>query len=320
MGRTKKPEEKVEYNYEHMAFLIDTLNSLQKIRQNTGNRISHLERQHKRDTMIERYHDVLQEIEDDMVNTIKPLIASHPVYSWAKEIKGVGAENLAKVIGLIERVSDEETGKHGIECFSTPSKTVRYCGFAVIDGAAEKRKSGEKLHYNSELRSMLWRIGSAILTAGLRQRCSSCGELFGSTHDACPKCNSENYSQVATSRFAQFYLDERQYLETRAEREGKIIMPTPKGKICPQCVKEVKVKTGKYCPDCGTKLENKKESDKIIFKGHLHSSALRRMIRMFVIMLDTEWREKTGLPVRTPYPAEHLGHSTIYRPNNFIDS
>jgi len=271
--------------YENLAFLVDTLNSVQKIRQSTGNRVTHLAKQERRDEVTKRYHNIFQSVEDDLVGTIAPLVKSHPTWKWAKKVKGVGTENLAKVIGLIEKV--ERDGKYGVECFDTPSKLVRFCGFAVIDGKAEKRTAGEKLHYNSELRSMLWRLGVSL--------------------------------NMAKGKFYNFYLGEKEYLQNRYEKEDKKVMPTPKGKLCPGCRKEVVVKTAKYCPDCGATLVKKNEPENVIFEGHLHNQALRRAIRMFVIMLYTAWREELALPVRMPYPVERLGHSQVLKPEEFCE-
>lgn len=271
--------------YENLSFLVDTLNSIQKIRQATGNRVAHLSKQGREDKVVANYHELFQSVEDDLVNNIAPLMESHPVWKWASQVKGVGLENLAKVVGLIEKV--EQDGKYGVECFDTPSKLVRFCGFAVIEGKAEKRTAGQKLHYNSELRSMLWRLGVSL--------------------------------NMAQGKFYQYYLDSKEYLLNRYLSEGKTILPTPAGKLCPPCHKEVKVKTAKYCPDCHAVLVKKQEGENIIFEGHMHNQALRRTLRMFIIMLYTTWREELGLSVREPYPVEHLGHSQVLKPEDFCD-
>ncbi len=242
-------------------------------------------KQGKQDEVVASRHKELQSIEDVLVGHVNPVIKSHPAWKWAKRVKGIGPENLAKVVGLIEKV--ERDGKFGIECFDTPSKVVRYCGFAVIDGKAEKRVIGEKLHYNSELRSMLWRLGNNL--------------------------------NMATGKFHQFYLGGKEYLEWRYQRDGARIIPTPTSKFCPECHVQVQVKTAKYCPDCDTRLAKKQEPEGVIFEGHLHNQALRRMIRMFIIQLYTAWREELGLPVRIPYPIEYKGHTRIFTPEDFVE-
>jgi hypothetical protein len=71
-------------------------------------------------------------------------------------VKGVGKENIAKVVALIDIARDD-----------TPSSLWKFAGFSVEDGTAPKRhKGGGKLEYNSQLRSMCWRLGSSLLRAG----------------------------------------------------------------------------------------------------------------------------------------------------------
>lgn len=52
-------------------------------------------------------------------------------------------------------------------------------------------------------------------------------------------------------------------------------------------------------------------------KAHIHSAAMRRMIKMFLSHLWQRWRELEGLPTRAPYVNDHLGHTHIYTPQEF---
>lgn len=269
----------------NLAFLVDTLNAVQKLRQSTGNRIIHLRKQGREDKVIEHYHNEFQRLEDSLVDVIHPIVKSHPAWGWARKVKGVGPENFAKVIAPIEKFKKD--GKVGIECFDTPSKFVRFRGWAVIDGKPEKKVSGQKLHFSVEARTMDWRLGQSLLRA--------------------------------EGKFYKFYLEQKEYLRRRAEAEGKKIIPTPKGKFCPKCLKVVEVKKAKYCPVCEAALEKKREPEGVLFEGHLHNAALRRMIRMFDIMLYISWRQALGLPVPVPYTVAKLGHNKVYTPEDFID-
>lgn len=271
--------------YVGLVYLVDTLNNVQKIRMSTQNRVSQLARQDRRDSTAEYFHAQLQAIEDDLVKRIHPVIKGHPTWKWAGQVRGVGPENLAKVVGLIERVEDG-TGRHGIECFATPSKLVRFAGLAVIDGRAERRIPGRKTHYNCELRTMLWRLGGSLIKSG--------------------------------GKFYQYYLKEKDYITTRCREQCIEVRATPTGKWCPECQKEVAVKTAEWCPDCESALAKKDEPGGTMHSGHVHASAQRRMLRMFVIQLDTAWRQELGLPTRQPYPIEHLGHSKVLTPADFI--
>lgn len=43
-------------------------------------------------------------------------------------------------------------------------------------------------------------------------------------------------------------------------------------------------------------------------KGHRHNMAMRRMVKIFLVDLYTEWRKLEGLPVSAPYHEAKLGH------------
>jgi hypothetical protein len=43
-------------------------------------------------------------------------------------------------------------------------------------------------------------------------------------------------------------------------------------------------------------------------KGHMHNKANRYMVKMFLVDFWTEWRTLRGLPVRSSYQEEYLGH------------
>ena len=46
----------------------------------------------------------------------------------------------------------------------------RFCGFAVIEGKAEKRRKGEKMHYNARIKTVAWLIGRSLLRKGTAYR------------------------------------------------------------------------------------------------------------------------------------------------------
>lgn len=53
--------------------------------------------------------------------------------------------------------------------------------------------------------------------------------------------------------------------------------------------------------------------------GHLRSRALRYAAKRLLADLWQVWREFEGLPVRAPFPIEHLGHTTVYSPWDVIE-
>lgn len=67
----------------------------------------------------------------------------------------MGQENIAKVVANIDIALDD-----------TPSSLWKFAGFSVENGAAPKRvKGGGRLQYDSQLRSLCWRLGSSLLRA-----------------------------------------------------------------------------------------------------------------------------------------------------------
>lgn len=93
----------------------------------------------------------LAELEEHINDRIAYFIENHPAYPWFSLVKGVGKENIAKVIGLID-----------INKAPTISSLWMFAGLAPEAGRAMKRVKGEKLKYNSQLRSMAWRLANSL--------------------------------------------------------------------------------------------------------------------------------------------------------------
>jgi len=134
--------------------LVDAALAIEKLRVASELRLNHLAKQGKQDPETEELHQHLKEIEDFIDDRIAYLIQNHPAYPWFSRVKGIGNENIAKVVGLIDITRDD-----------TPSSLWKFAGFSVENGAAPKRRKGDKLSYNSQLRSLFWRLGSSLLRA-----------------------------------------------------------------------------------------------------------------------------------------------------------
>ncbi len=256
--------------------LVDAALVIEKLRVATQVRRTHLARQGKKDTETDKLLGRLVSLEEYAEARVTELIEAHPAYYWFTRVKGVGNENIAKVVGLID-----------IEKAHTVSGLWKFAGWDVQNGAAPKRKKGKKLSYNSQLRVMTWRLGVSLLRAkGL---------------------------------FYHYYLKEKDKYHHKYINKGFKIIATPTGRFCPQCEREVKAKAAKYCPDCGAPLRQKQEPEGVIFEGHLHKMALRKMIKLFLSLLWVVWREAQGLSTRVPYPAQYLGHDHMIEPEEMCD-
>jgi len=157
---TKKPsnpedesERKMTKKLTSLTTMVDAAIAIEKLRVASEVRQSHLALQNRQDPETDELHRHLKDLEDFVDERVAYLIESHPAYPWFSCIKGVGKENIAKVVGLV----DIEKAEH-------ISSLHQFAGYGVENGVAPKRRrGGGKLGYNSQLRSMCWRLGSSLL-------------------------------------------------------------------------------------------------------------------------------------------------------------
>lgn len=310
--------------------LVNANLAIEKLRVSSEVRQSHLALQGNADPDTAELHEKLLELEKWSDKKIATLLKEHPAYSWFSKIRGVGLENVAKIIGLVrveppdylicpechnEVRFDNEGDKLklvGTKCpaceigllkevpyADTISALWSFAGYSVDEnGKAPKRKAGEKLGYNSTLRSMAWRLAGSILKAGLRQKCLDCGEIVSSSNDNCPKCKSSRLKKVGISKFAQYYLNQKERYTIRFQNEGIKLLPQ-----------------NKIPKKDGVSLEG----HGYISEGHLHQMAQRKLIKLFLSLLFISWREGLQLPYRSPYAIEQLKHKDYMKPEDFVD-
>jgi len=236
--------------------LVDVQLSVEKLRVGLQVRSSHLKRQNRSDPETEDLLEVVREVEDYVDRRVARLLEVHPAYPWFSRVKGIGKENIGKVVGMV----DIEKAPH-------VSSLWKYAGMHVNDnGTAPKREVGKKLEYNSQLRSMCWRLGGSLIKA--------------------------------KGKFYNYYMQEKEKYTIRFSNEGRQIVPADK-----------------LPKEKGKKVEN----DKFISEGHIHNMATRKMVKMFLSMLWVSWREAEGLPVSNPYSIEHLGHTHVRTPDEWIE-
>ncbi|MDO8521591.1 MAG: hypothetical protein Q7S52_05745 [bacterium] len=300
-----------------LVIVADVAMDLEKVRVAAQVRTTHLARRGQRCPKTEQiFHlgEIFEYIVDEM---LAEEVRVHPAAPWFNRVKGTGGELIGKVLGHIERfgrfydvgdpmippyvtrepdmvpvlsgedseVLDEKPmiWVSGIERLVKPSALRKYA--CLIPDA--KRESGQKAPGNYELRTALFRLGTSMMRS--------------------------------QGKFAEFYYDYKGRIVRREEAKGTKIMPTPKGRFCPACDKEMKVKKARFCPDCGGPLANKEEPPGVLFEGHLHMRAMHRMMQLFLDLLWVEWRTAEKLPLREPYPIEYLGHTTVITPEMLCD-
>ena len=165
-----------------LSALVDAALTIEKLRVSSEVRQSHLDRRGQHDPETDELHRRIRSLEDYVDDRVAALLKAHPAYSWFSRVKGVGGENIGKVVGLID-----------IAVATTISALWKFAGYAPVDGKAEKRQKGAKLHYNSQLRSMSWRLANSLLRA--------------------------------KGKFYDYYLAEKASYQQRFENEGKQIVP-----------------------------------------------------------------------------------------------
>ena len=77
-----------------------------------------------------------------------------PVWTWITSIRGLGEGGLAAQ--LLSQIDD-------IQKFKTVASLWRYCGFAVIEGKAEKNQKGEKSKFNRKLKGVCFNIADSFI-------------------------------------------------------------------------------------------------------------------------------------------------------------
>jgi len=260
--------------------LVDAALAIEKLRVSSKVRQSHLARQGKDDPETNELHRRLKDLEDYIDDRVSDLIETHPAYPWFSRIKGVGGENIAKVVAPID------IGKA-----NTISALWKFAGFSVEDGTAPRRvKGGGKLSYNSQLRSMCWRLAGSLKRAG--------------------------------GKFYEYYIQEKDKYTERFVNQDYKILPTPRGRwVCLNCGATWN-KRRDITPCCANQQIEKKlreEPPGVIWLGHVDAMAVRKMIKLFLACLWLVWREAEGLSIRAPYALEKSRHTSIISPWEMTD-
>lgn len=340
------------------SFLVDAKLSVEKSTTRTKIRQTHLENNGVDDPYTNRVRDLLESTEETIDGWITEELRKHPAYPWFSRIKGIGNENIAKVVGLVDihkapmisslwryagmhvtnvvvapeqQVEEAEKSLAGLQTKLTelrkkyaknPEKEAEDIqvlrsgnigGLAVAlqerlghglepvtRGCAPTRSmykaTGTKLDYNSELRVMCFRIAGALLKAGIRNYCTSCGDQRPAkrkdqkeTDVVCASCGSKDFESKPNSPYARYYFKAKDEIIRKLQAEGTLIVPT------------LELPTngnGKIFEPVGT-----------IATGHVHMRAQRKMSKLFLSHLWLVWRKAEGLPVSKPYAHAILGHA-----------
>jgi len=147
--------EEITRHVDPFSILVDAQLSVEKLRVQCQVRQTHLSLQGRKDPHTDELVDKVRELEEWIDGKVGKLVVDHPAYEWFSKVKGIGKENIGKIIGLID-----------IEKADTASSLWSFAGYAPKDGHAMKKVPGEKLPYNAQLRTMCWRVGGSLMKAG----------------------------------------------------------------------------------------------------------------------------------------------------------
>lgn len=141
-----------------LVALRDT--NLMKVRIAYGNRLLAVEQ--GRDQMppeqvavVQRIFDRVQAFEVEVEEEIRHASRDIPEIQAVRKVKGIGPTIAAELYAMID-----------IERADTVSALWRYCGMGVVEGKAERRVKGDKLHYNADLKVVMFKIGKSFMMTG----------------------------------------------------------------------------------------------------------------------------------------------------------
>ena len=260
--------------------LVDAALVVERLRVGARLRQVHLAKKSNIDPETDGLLVQLEELEKYIDDRVGDIIEDHPAYPWFSLVRGIGRENIAKVVGLID-----------ITKAPTISSLWMFAGLAPDEaGKAMKRTKGQKLRYNSQLRSMCWRLGSSL--------------------------------KRATGKYYDYYIKEKIKYARRFESEGSRILATPTGRwVCSNCGQfwTKKDDITDCCKNQNIVKKTKEEPQGVVWKGHLDMMAMRKMIKLFLAHLWLTWREGEGLATSSPYVNAKLSHKHVISPWDMTD-
>ena len=272
---------------EYMTILSRTFYAIQKQRIEAGNRIAMNVRDQRltedEAALLNAHLKVgLHAIEKNVKRDMTRVLELIPIYQeWFKKIRGVGPLLAGAIIGEIGT----------IDRFEHISNLWSWAGFGIHDGVADRRRAGEKSHWNPVMKIVGWKAGKSFVKLGGYFRQSydqfKLEEIAKNTPWAAP---------LESAELAGFRL-------WLPDGEGSILTKD----IVPGVIKAAKKAGNSTIKICRT-------------DGHVDNRANRRNIKLFLGLTWMKWRELEGLSVSEPYVAKVglAGHHTIIYPDEVV--
>lgn len=268
---------------------------LQTLRIQNGNRTSRTKSTLTKaeEAYFDKTKEGLEALERGALSEVKRALKGVPIYEqWLTKQKGCGPT----MSGLIVSEIDIHNG------FETPSKLWRYCGFAVINGKAERRQKGVKAAYNPWLKAKLGHVlGECLIRANSPWREFYDNYKTRKQNQHVSKCMACDGS--GTVAFDTPKKDASHALRDNQKKPASQISPDTQSDLASLKSIDTHGLSASRCKNCGGDGGPAPwgKSD-----AHRHNAAMRYMVKMFLLELWRVWRELEGLPVGETYAEAYL--------------
>lgn len=140
-------------------FLAEELSFVQKQRVRYGNRLDALDRGSDETDVrtalwLEDQHFLLEQKEKDIKEMLRLETENIPIVRAGQSVKGVGPNNLPRVIALID-----------INKAPTVSSLWKYAGYGVTDGEGDRLRKGVQASFNPALKTAVYVVVSGLMRA-----------------------------------------------------------------------------------------------------------------------------------------------------------
>ncbi len=100
--------------------------------------------------------------EKRLIKDLEKLIAEHPSYDAIKDVPGIGAKTIGRLLGAI---GDPyiRTNKDGTSSPRTLSQLQSYTGYSVVDGHAQRLQAKTQANWSSEARMRLYLVSASCV-------------------------------------------------------------------------------------------------------------------------------------------------------------
>lgn len=260
----------------------------------------------------------LYTVEKNAVKEIAKRIEGVPVWEqFLKHQTGCGPTMAGVLIAWVN-----------IEKSNSVSALWRFCGLGCTPTddskthwIAERKKKGEKLHFNPFVKSKIEHVlGGCLLKSGLRYLCPECGHRLANKDKEAQtfwhnkkdretaKCSrsEEILAMNQVNRWSSVWFDIYQDYRHRKETQMVPVCMSCKGSGTiniqvhgePGKVMDKENKKTITCPNC---KGNPGPCSWGYGERHRHQASVRYMMKMFLMPCWITWRKSEGLPIREPY-------------------